>query len=70
MFLRISKLRNYRYMQVVYSKRVDKESKQCIVSLLGRYDEEVYAEVKKRLKDWTRLGRAEAVILEIEKGDF
>ncbi len=57
-------------MQVVYSKRINGRSKQSLVSLLGPYDEDVYFEIKKRLRDWSYLSRADSVILEMEKGDF
>jgi len=70
MFLRISKLRYYRYMQVVYSQRVNGSSKQRIVALLGRYDEAVYLNVKKHLQDWIRLNRAPEIITGLEKGEL
>jgi hypothetical protein len=66
MFVRISRVRNLGYIQVVESYREQGQSKQRVLCSLGRYGEAKCEAARGMVRDWKRLGRAKMVLAEIE----
>jgi hypothetical protein len=67
MYIRITKVRCLRYMQVAHSCYVSGQyPRQKIVSTLGRYDEDRYRQIQEILRDMQPLKRMQEVVNEIK----
>lgn len=67
MYIRIVKVRDFRYMQVVHNYYVSGEyPRQQVISSLGRYDEDRYRQIQEILRDMQQLKRMHEVVNEIE----
>ncbi|GFP23252.1 hypothetical protein HKBW3S09_00719 [Candidatus Hakubella thermalkaliphila] len=66
MFVRISRVRNLGYIQVVESYQEQGQSKQRVLCSLGRLEKGSYEAARWAVRDWKRLGRAKVVLAEIE----
>jgi len=66
MFIRVSILKNRKYMQIFHSYWDGQKNKPRMIAKLGQYDEARYGQVKTLLKDWVRMDRAPAIIAEIK----
>jgi hypothetical protein len=67
MYIRIVKVRDLRYMQVVHNYYVSGEyPRQQVISSLGRYDEGRYRQIQEILRDMEPLKRMQEVVNEIK----
>jgi hypothetical protein len=67
MYIRIVKVRNLRYMQVVHNYYVSGGyPRHQVISSLGRYDEDRYRQIQDILRDMQKLKRMQEVINEIK----
>jgi len=66
MFLRINSSGEYRYIQILHNYGDGGKSNHKAIMLLGHYEKERYERLKKELKDWKPISRADTIIGEIE----
>jgi len=66
MFLRINSSGKYKYIQILHNYRRNGKSIHTIITPLGHYDKERYTRLKKELKDWKHMSRADTIVSELE----
>ena len=66
MFLQINSYGKYKYIRIVHNYREGKKCKHKPIMHLGPYEEKRYERVKKQLKDWKPMGRADTIIKEMK----
>jgi hypothetical protein len=69
MFVRVVRVKEYRYMQVVQNVRIKGKAQPVHEHLwsIGRYDERVLAEARRLLRELVDMGRGPVVIAELEE---
>jgi len=67
MYLVINTLEKYRYIRMLHNYRDGKRCKHKPIMQLGRYEEQRFRRLKKELKDWKPMDRADTIIKEMQR---
>lgn len=66
MFLQINSYGKYKYIRIVHNYREGAKCKHKPIIHLGPYEKKRYEKIKKDLKDWKPMGRADTIIKQME----